>query len=141
MINSILFLLCVIIPVMQSPAVNEHVKMEISMQTTVSARTSVAVSFHLTPNEGIHINTSPAIEFIPAKDSPYELSGKPQYKKDEKDYLDFTKPVIVTLKAKNNSIAGKTVIKGKLNYFYCSDTEGWCSRFSQPVEMTVEIKR
>ncbi len=141
MINVILFLFLVTMPVQHSPAVNEHVKMEISIQTNVSAKTSVAVSFHLTPSEGIHINTSPAIEFVLAKDSPYELSGKPQYKKSKKDYLDHTMPVTITLNAKKNSIAGKTLIKGKLNYFYCSDTEGWCSRFSQPVEITVEIKR
>ncbi|MFZ4619069.1 MAG: hypothetical protein ACOYNS_00810 [Bacteroidota bacterium] len=141
MINSILVLLFMTLPAMQSPAVNEHVKMELSIQTTVAKKTSVAVAFHLTPNEGIHINTTPAVEFVLAKDSPFELSGKPQYKKTDKDYLETASPVAVTLNAKNNSLSGKAVIKGKLNYFYCSEKDGWCSRFSQPVEITVEIKR
>ncbi len=141
MINSILLLLFLTAPAPQSNVQNEHVKLGLSVQATVSEKTAATVSFTFTPLEGIHVNTVPNIELKLEKDSPFELVGKPKFTKTEKDYLDVTQPVIVTLKAKKNRSAGRSVIKGKLNYFYCSDKDGWCNRFSQPIEIGIEITK
>jgi hypothetical protein len=141
MINSILFLFLLTAPVLQPTAKNDHVKLELSVQATVSEKTAATVSFMFTPLEGIHVNTLPNIEFKLEKDSPFELIGKPTFVKTEKDYLDVTQPVIVTVKAKKNSVKGRAVIKGKLNYFFCSDKDGWCNRFSQPIEIGIEITK
>jgi hypothetical protein len=141
MINSILFFLFFWTPASPGSAPNEHVKLDIAVQASVSSQTTATVSFLFTPLEGIHVNTVPNIEMKLEKNSPFELVGKPQFHKTEKDYLDVTKPVIFTLKAKSGSPAGKAVIKGKLNYFYCSDKDGWCNRFTQPVEIAIEITK
>lgn len=141
MINSILLLLFLTATAPQSNVQNEHVKLVLSVQATVSEKTAATISFTFTPLEGIHVNTVPNIELKLEKDSPFELVGKPKFAKTEKDYLDITQPVIVTVKAKKNSSAGRSVIKGKLNYFYCSDKDGWCNRFSQPIEIAIEITK
>ncbi len=141
MIQSILFLIFLALPIPQTSQKNEHVQLQISLQTSVSDRTTAVVSFMYVPLDGIHINTVPNIELKLEKDSPFELSGKPKFSKTDKDYLDVSKPFIVTLKSKKNSTKGPAVIKGKLNYFYCSDKDGWCNRFSQPVEINIEITK
>ncbi len=141
MMISLLLFLFIHSPLMQSPTVNEHVKLETSIQLSITPQSVGTVSFTFTPLEGIHVNTTPNIELKLEKNSLFEIVGKPKYSKTDKDYLDISKPVIFTLSAKKELPAGKSVLKGKLNYYYCSDKDGWCNRFTQPVEMTIEIAR
>lgn len=77
----------------------------------------------LKPAIGIHINSEPKPE-IKFNEPVEVLSIK--FDKTEKNYIDTQKPIIVELKIKTQGIKS---LSGKFTYFYCSDDEGWCSKF------------
>jgi len=120
---------------------NKHVTVEIKAPEKISLTKENELAFFLNPVKGIHINTTPTFELILEKNSQFEIVGKPRFAKDEKSYLDIDKPVEFSIKAKSGTKSGKQSLKGKLNYFYCSDAEGWCNRFSQPFEVSVDVTK
>lgn len=120
---------------------NDHVKVEMQAPSKISPATSSSIKFFFTPNEGIHINTEPMFELKLDKDSHFELSGEPVYAKNEKEYLDIKKPVMFSVRAKSGIKPGTYPLQGKLFYFYCSDAEGWCNRFTQQVDLTITVTR
>lgn len=120
---------------------NNHVKVEVQSPDQIPLTKNGMLKFFLTPNDGIHINTEPMFELKVDKASKFELAGNPRFSKNEKGYLDITKPIEYTVKAKNGVQPGKHSFKATLYYFYCSDQEGWCNRFSQPVDLTITVSR
>lgn len=120
---------------------NKHVSVELQAPENISLSTDATLVFFLTPNKGIHINTTPAFEIVLEKNSQFEIKGKARFAKDENNYLDIEKPVEFSLKAKNGVKTGNYTLKGKLNYFFCSDAEGWCNRFSQPFEVSINVTK
>ena len=120
---------------------NKHVKVELRAPGKISIEKEQSIAFFLEPVDGIHINTTPAFEIILEKNSPFEIAGKARFAKNEKEYLDTDKPVEFSIKAKNGTATGRQIAKGKLNYFYCSDKEGWCNRFSQPFEVSIDVTK
>ncbi len=120
---------------------NEHVTLEMKFPEKISLQSKGAISFLFTPAEGIHINTDPEFELILEKNGPFEISGKPKYKKNKGGYLATAKPIEFFVKAKAGASAGKQTLKGKLNYFYCSDKDGWCNRFTEKIEITIDVVR
>ena len=36
---------------------------------------------------------------------------------------------------------GPVTLKGTLTYYFCSDKEGWCSKYKQPVEIALTVRR
>lgn len=118
---------------------NEYVDVTITLKPKeVKSGGKVQLLVTFKPQKGIHINLDPPIEF--EFDKELVINGKakiPKMKKD--DYLNTEKPLIQNLRIKKNLSPGTHTIKGKLNYFYCSDTEGWCSRFSQPINLNITI--
>jgi|GEM_PF-855574 len=120
---------------------NSHVKVEMDAPAHLPLTKNGALKFFLTPNDGIHINTEPMFELKLDKSSNFELTGNPNFSKNEKGYLDITKPIEYTVKVKNGVQAGTYTLKATLYYFYCSDQEGWCNRFSQPVDLTITVTR
>ena len=120
---------------------NEHVSVELKFPKTVLLSKSSKIEFFLTPTEGIHINTSPMVEFRLEKNSSFEIVGNPAFQSNENGYLETDKPIEFTVKPKSGSHVGKKSLKGKLNYFYCSDKDGWCNRFTQPIDLTIEISK
>ena len=120
---------------------NKHVEVELRAPGKISSEKEQGLAFFLTPVDGIHINTTPAFELLLEKNSQFELAGKARFSKDEHGYLDTDKPVEFFIKTKSGIPSGRQTIKGKLNYFYCSDKEGWCNRFSQPFEVSIDVAK
>lgn len=118
---------------------NDHVTVEMSSPAKLVLKSTAGVSFLFTPKPGIHVNTQPAVDLRLEKDAPVEISGTPQMQKNAQGYLETQTPVIFTLKAKSSVKPGRTVVRGKINYFFCSEKDGWCNRYSQPVEFRIEI--
>lgn len=118
---------------------NQHVSVELRSPEKILISAAGELVFFLTPNEGIHINTNPIFELRLEKNSPFEVVGNPLFQKNDKEYLDHAQPVRFSIKPKKGSTFGKQSLKGKLNYFYCSDRDGWCNRFTQPIELRLEI--
>lgn len=120
---------------------NDHVSVELHVPSVIPSAQPASISFYMTPVEGIHINSTPVFELRLDKSSSFDVVGAPRFVKDEQEYLDINQPVEFSVKAKQGTSAGKHLLKGTLNYFYCSDKEGWCNRFSQKFEVTVAVKK
>jgi hypothetical protein len=118
---------------------NPHVIIDLKAPAEISSKKSETLSFSFQPIEGVHVNTKPIIEIIIEKNSPFEIIGKPRFSKNHDGYLDVKKTVEFSLKVKNTLQIGKRVLKANMNYFYCSDAEGWCNKFTQPIELNIEI--
>jgi len=84
----------------------------------------------LKPTNGIHINSEPAPS-IKFNDPPVEIL-EIKFDKKEKNYIDTQKPIIVKLKSKTKNLKS---LRGELTYFYCSNSEGWCSKFVEKFEV------
>ncbi|MBW7888739.1 MAG: hypothetical protein H3C35_10350 [Bacteroidetes bacterium] len=120
---------------------NEHIKVKMEYSEKVSSAQKGELSFLLSPNAGIHVNTEPLFEILLDKDSHFTVNEEPVFSKNKEGYLAVTKPVLFTFSPKKGTAPGKYSLKGTLRYFFCSDAEGWCNRFSQPIDVTIEIGR
>ena len=90
------------------------------------------------PKKGIRINLDPPIEIELEKS--IASKGKIEIPKMKKEaYLNPAKPLKQNFTLKKNISPGTHTLKGKLNYFYCSDAEGWCSRFIQDFQLNIKV--
>ena len=142
----LLSLLAVLLPVMvpaNTPAIEEprEVRCDIHLSsTTLKPGAAGELVLMFTPDEGIHINTEPAMEFEFDKSSPIHFTGIKALPKAPKTvYLDPSKPVRCTFTVNKSVKKGKHTLKGTVQYYFCSDAEGWCNRFSQPIELTFMV--
>lgn len=120
---------------------NDHVVTELRLTKKFSLSKSGDFSVRFTPNDGIHINTEPMFDVVLENSSVFEIIGNPRFKSTDKEYLDHALPVVYTLKAKKGAAPGTHRVKGKVVYFYCSDADGWCNRFVQPFDLSVELSK
>ena len=98
----------------------------------------IVVSF--APEEGMHINTDPAVEFEFEKNPLVHFTGVTSMPKAEKTgYLDTKRPIKYSFTLDNKIKKGKHTLKGTVRCFFCSDTEGWCNRSSQPIQLTFTV--
>ncbi|MGA7161673.1 MAG: hypothetical protein WBZ48_11765 [Bacteroidota bacterium] len=92
------------------------------------------------PEEGIHINTDPPMEFQFEKNALVHFTGVTAMPKMTiTGYLDTKRPVKYTFTLDKKIHAGKHTLKGSVHYFFCSDTEGWCNRSTQPIQLTFMV--
>ncbi|MBI1803681.1 MAG: hypothetical protein HY033_07525 [Ignavibacteriae bacterium] len=125
------------------PAANKYVQYSAKVQQTPwKPGTTGTLLLKLTPQQGIHINTQPPIVVILDDSSSITLVGKPKFgtvKADTSVYLDASKAIRQSFTVARSAAPGPLLLKGTLTYFYCSDAEGWCSRFKQPISVTVTV--
>ena len=108
--------------------------------TTLKAGGVGELVLMFSPEDGIHINTDPAMEIEFDKSSPARFTGITSLPKAPKTgYLDTSKPVRCTFTLSKKLRKGKYSLKGTVHYYFCSDTEGWCNRFSQPIDLTFTV--
>ncbi|MDD8017619.1 MAG: hypothetical protein PHP42_04540 [Bacteroidota bacterium] len=120
---------------------NEHVKIEAQFPEKLTPSKTGAIVFSFAPNSGIHVNTAPMFELVLDKKSLFETDGIPRFQKNDKGYLAAEKPVEFSVKVKKGTAIGKHHLKGSLRYFFCSDKDGWCNRYSQPFDVTIELTK
>lgn len=100
------------------------------------------LSITFKPKKGIHINLDPPLSIKFDSTDVITTLGKPVIPKAKKDnYVDIDKSVKQRFTLSNKMKSASVVLKGILSYFYCSGTDGWCSRFKQPFEFTISIKQ
>ena len=146
--SQFLFLGVLILPLLshaggKNPRTNEYVGATWAVERTrLAAGSSGRLRFTLRPKKDIHINLRPPLSVSLEGDSSITLTGDPKLssvKKDTSEYLDASKPVLQAFTLSRNARPGSARITGTLTYFYCSDSEGWCSRFRQPFEAKVTV--
>ncbi len=119
-----------------SQEINKHV--QTTSELIYNAKLStINLNIKFQPIKGIHINTEPQIEFIPDLSSSLKIK-KRIIKKTTEDYLDTSTPVQFIIQLNNKKIKLDS-LKGKLQYFYCSDEEGWCNRFTQNISLPLNM--
>ncbi len=133
----------------QSTSKKNIVNKYVSCRTTIS-RTSfkpgeiATLLVTLTPQKGIHINTVPPITFAANDSASVTLVGNLKYSTvnvDTSVFVKTSKPVTQSFSISKSAKPGSYVLKGTLTYFYCSDAEGWCSKFKQPIAITINVKK
>lgn len=122
---------------------NAHVKFDIRLASTTIAQGGAGkIILYLTPNEGIHINTDPAMEFEFEKQPFIYCTGMTSLPTNTKTgYLIPEKPIQYSFTLDKKISKGKHSLKGSVRYFFCSDTEGWCNRFVQPIDLHFTVTR
>ncbi len=122
---------------------NAHVRFEIRLASTTMTRGGMGeIILYLTPNEGIHINTDPAMEFEFEKQSSIRFLGITSLPTNAKTgYLNAEQPIKYSFALDKNISKGRHSIRGIVRYFFCSDTEGWCNRFVQPIDLRFTVTR
>lgn len=119
-----------------SQEINKHVQTTSELIYN-SKLSTINLNIKFQPIKGIHINTEPQIEFIPDLSSSLKIK-KRIIKKTNEDYLDTSTPVQFIIQLNNKKIKLDS-LKGKLQYYYCSDEEGWCNRFTQNISLPLNI--
>lgn len=118
-----------------------EVKCDIQLSSpSMKAGATGEIILTFSPEEGIHINTDPAMEFEFAKE-PFvhftEITSLP--KAPTTGYLDARRPVKYGFTLDKKIRKGKHTLKGTVRYYFCSDAEGWCNRSSQPIHLTLMV--
>jgi hypothetical protein len=122
-----------------SPATNLHVKYSAEIkQQRVKAGSTIDLLIKLQPEKGIHINLEPPLSLALDSSTTTTVKGKLSIPAANK-FLDASKPLKQSIVLSSSVKPGKQTIKGILTYYYCSDAEGWCSKFKQPVELTLNV--
>lgn len=126
-----------------APVENRHVKFSLTpISQTVQAGGTGEIIISLKPDKGIHINLQPSIDLRLDSTAGVRESGALQLRKlDTANYLDPSKPLRQLFTVAKTQRPGTLTLRGTLTYYYCSDAEGWCSRFKQPVALTVIVKK
>jgi hypothetical protein len=125
----------------EKPAENQYVKFSASIRDKhLRPGTTTGLVVRLKPVRGIHINGRPPVEIKIDSSSTISSVGKIDVPRDSSTgFIDPHRPVTVPITLSKNLKPGLMTVKGTLTYYYCSDAEGWCSRFKQPVEFTITI--
>ncbi len=120
---------------------NKYVSVEVVVkQKNLKPGSSADMLISMKPVSGIHVNLKPAIELKLDSASVVSVAGNPGIPKG-KEYLDTSTPITQRISIPNNLKPGEISVKGMLTYYYCSDKEGWCSKFNQPFNITLNVSR
>jgi hypothetical protein len=122
-------------------AVNEHVKYSAeTKKKSLKPGEAGEILISLKPVKGIHINLTPPISVRFDTVSGVRQNGVLTIPAHNK-FLDDSKKIVVPFLLPATMRPGVTAIKAELTYYYCSDAEGWCSRFKQPVEIPLNVTK
>jgi len=125
----------------EKPEVNASVRCEVSMrQKSLKAGAMGQILVSLQPKKGIHINLDQPIQIKMDSAEVIASVGKPEIPMVDTLY-DASKPIRLPVTISKNAKPGKFTLRGTVIYFYCSETEGWCSRFKQPIDVQCTVTR
>ncbi len=120
---------------------NKSVTVEVTLaDSVVSPGATIDLAMKFTPVEGIHINLQPPLDFKADTASQVPLSGGLVLPKGS-PYLNTSAPVVQRFTIPKDAKPGRLTLKGTLIYFYCSDKDGWCSKYKQAVELSLTVRR
>ena len=120
---------------------NRSVTVEITLkEATLASGAAGEMAISFAPAAGIHVNSTPAPEFTLDSSSLASLSGRLTFPKGTQ-YLKPASAVKQRFQLSRGAKPGPVTLKGTLTYYFCSDKEGWCSKYKQPVEIALTVRR
>ena len=125
------------------PRTNEYVTVKFALQQNkLKPGTMGELVISFKPRDGIHINLDPPISIKFDTSDAITSIEKPILPAPTKEkYFDTARPIKQRFTVSKKIKPGIMTLKGTLSYFYCSGTDGWCSRFKQPFEISVTITK
>ncbi len=91
---------------------------------------------------GYHINVDPPVELAIDSGKVIQLKGKLALPVDKSNgYLSTRSPVRQTISVPKTVTPGEHLMKATVTYYYCSDAEGWCVKYRQPVTLSFTVVR
>lgn len=125
----------------KSTPTNEFVALRYTLkESRLKSGSEGVLLMTLSPVKGIHVNLIPPMSFTFDSSAVLASAGTLVIPPDSaKGYLDATKPVRQPFRLSKPLKPGKHTVTGTFIYYYCSDAEGWCSRFRQPISLTLEV--
>jgi hypothetical protein len=126
----------------ETPKKNEYVDIQIKIkQNEFKPGSTGELEIRFKTKEGIHINFEPPISLkFDSTALLYKVEKLNVPRKPKQEYLNTAQPLIQKFTLAKNISTGTSIIKGTLTYFYCSGSDGWCSRFKYPFEVPIKIK-
>jgi hypothetical protein len=123
--------------------INESVHFQIKLkEKTLKSGSPATLLISLQPKKGIHINLETPTTIKLDSSDIVKTTGELVLPKNANDnYLDVSKHIQQAINISKNAKPGAVTIRGVFTYFYCSDAEGWCSKFKQPFELTARISK
>ncbi len=120
---------------------NRYVQVEVTVAAqAMKADGSGELRIAFAPAEGIHITATPAVEFQPDSACVFVKKGRAAQHPDTiTGFLSTGTPVLQAFGVAAGTPPGRHVLRGSVVYFYCSDTEGWCMRYRQRIELPITI--
>ena len=122
---------------------NKYVQVSFSLrERQLRAGSNGLLLINLQPKKGIHVNLEPPPSVTFDTTDVLSAAGKLDVPKSEKTkFLDGSRAMKQPFTLSRKLKPGPVTLTGSLTYFYCSDAEGWCSRFKQPVELTINVMK
>jgi hypothetical protein len=120
---------------------NVYVDAAISLtDSTIQQGDSVTIRAILSPADGIHINADPPASFALKGTREAALVGDASFSVNkENGFLATGDPVEQQFTIARNAATGTDTVRGSLIYYFCSDTEGWCRKYTQPFSFPIHI--
>lgn len=122
-----------------------HVGLEASFAPPARGSASAAVLVRFLPlSEGVRVNQEPAPR-LRLETTGILLDRQPPQQRavpvdpDFARYLEPSEPVRFPVAIDPAAPRGQHVVRATVTYSYCSKTQGWCRRGSEPVEVLVQI--
>jgi hypothetical protein len=98
------------------------------------------ISITISPAEGYHVNANPPVELRLDSTKAILFKGVLSQTTDRNNgYLSTRSPIRQSFYLPSTIKPGFHVLKGVVTYFYCSDSEGWCQRFRQPITLSFNV--
>lgn len=120
---------------------NSSVQFSVSAdQTGYSPGEPGTLLFTIHPKKGIHINLEPGLTISADSSSDLGFSGKPEIPIDSStNFLNESKPIRQPFRVPPHRTPDSLTVSGTVTYYYCSDAEGWCSRFKQSFRLKIRV--
>ncbi len=125
------------------PRTVSHVKVyaSLSKQTFRNGETG-ELRLTIAPEEGYHVNANPPVELVIDSGKVVQLKGELSQAVDRSNgTLSTRSPLRQTFYVPSTVTPGAHIIKATVTYYYCSDIEGWCVKFRQPVSFSFTVSR
>jgi hypothetical protein len=127
----------------------EPAKIQVEVEPgTVSAGQQATVIVRLNPIEGVKINRYPRIKLQLAGVEGIVADSKAEFGSDrppapdalDKNYFTNVEPLNLSFRMDDAAPDGKRELEGKVTFNYCMIASGFCSRFSGPIKIPVDVQ-
>ncbi len=144
MFASVIFLICFFLGIpsaeKQKVMENQYVKVNVALPDSVEAGGRGRILLAFSPADGIHVTVDPTMEVSLKKNRVFTIQGDPEVSIDkESGFLSSSHPVEQRFSISPSTKPGMYSMKGTIVYYFCSDAEGWCRKFVQPISLTLHV--